>query len=255
MDDKHPDHGLDISEDQGVRYLHFGSEWVQGAMRIRRPWALELDYTRDMMAGLLLHEPPWPGHALLVGLGAGSLAKFLWRNLPATRTTVFEIDPRIPVLARHFFRLPEEDERLKIRIGDGAELMARSRRRHDLILVDGFDHEASAGALDSLAFYRDCRERMARDAVFVTNLFGDERGFRDAVARIEEAFAGRVLALPPCPGGNVIVIAVTGTAHAVPLAELRRRAETIRRESGLDLRPTLTRLRREKTLPDGILRL
>ena len=37
-----PKHSVDISEEAGVRYLHFGSDWVQGAMRIARPWALEL---------------------------------------------------------------------------------------------------------------------------------------------------------------------------------------------------------------------
>ena len=41
---------IDISEEAGVRYLHFGSDWVQGAMRIRKPDALELAYTREMMA-------------------------------------------------------------------------------------------------------------------------------------------------------------------------------------------------------------
>ncbi|HEX4943762.1 MAG TPA: spermidine synthase, partial [Usitatibacteraceae bacterium] len=29
-----------ISEERGVRHLHFGSTWVQGAMRIARPWSL-----------------------------------------------------------------------------------------------------------------------------------------------------------------------------------------------------------------------
>ena len=49
-------HGIEIevSEEAGVRYLHFGSDWVQGAMRIARPWSLELDYTREMMTCLLL---------------------------------------------------------------------------------------------------------------------------------------------------------------------------------------------------------
>jgi hypothetical protein len=41
---------IDISEQAGVRYLHFGSTWIQGAMRIARPWNLELEYTREMMA-------------------------------------------------------------------------------------------------------------------------------------------------------------------------------------------------------------
>jgi hypothetical protein len=40
----------------GVRSLHFGSHWIQGAMRIARPYALELDYTRDMMLALLLRS-------------------------------------------------------------------------------------------------------------------------------------------------------------------------------------------------------
>ena len=39
---KPPRHPVDISEEAGVRYLHFGSDWVQGAMRIARPWSLEL---------------------------------------------------------------------------------------------------------------------------------------------------------------------------------------------------------------------
>ena len=45
---------IEISEERGVRYLHFGSHWIQGAMRVARPWALELEYTRDMMLALLL---------------------------------------------------------------------------------------------------------------------------------------------------------------------------------------------------------
>lgn len=58
-----PRHSVDISEESGVRFLHFGSDWVQGAMRIARPWSLELSYTREMMASLLL-RPPGAGRAM-----------------------------------------------------------------------------------------------------------------------------------------------------------------------------------------------
>ena len=53
-----PGNSIDISEEDGVRSLHFGSEWVQGAMRVRRPYALELAYTREMAAGLILRAAP-----------------------------------------------------------------------------------------------------------------------------------------------------------------------------------------------------
>ena len=79
---------LEISEEAGVRSLHFGSEWIQGSMRIRRPFALELAYTREMMACLLLRpDADWPRRTLLIGLGAGSLAKYIYRHLPQTKIT------------------------------------------------------------------------------------------------------------------------------------------------------------------------
>ena len=111
---------VDISEEAGVRYLHFGSEWIQGAMRIARPWALELDYTREMMASLLLRaEPAWPRSVLLIGLGAASLTKFLYRHRPQAKLTVVEIEPSVVAAAQQFFKLPEDPKRLKIEIADG----------------------------------------------------------------------------------------------------------------------------------------
>ena len=78
---------IEVSEEAGVRYLHFGSRWVQGAMRLQRPWALELEYTRQMMAPLVMRPAAaWPRDVLIVGLGAASQLRFLWRHRPAART-------------------------------------------------------------------------------------------------------------------------------------------------------------------------
>ena len=49
---------ISFSEQDGIRYLHFGSRWVQGAMRISNPDALALAYIRDMMGWLMLLDPP-----------------------------------------------------------------------------------------------------------------------------------------------------------------------------------------------------
>ena len=94
---------IEVSEEGGVRYLHFSADWVQGAMRIQRPNSLELAYTREMMAGLLLRDPPWPKNALLIGLGAGSLVKYIYHKLPETRMTVVEIDQQVEIIARLHF--------------------------------------------------------------------------------------------------------------------------------------------------------
>lgn len=251
----HPRHDIDVSEEDGIRYLHFGSEWIQGAMRVRRPWSLELAYTREMMAGLLLHDAPWPRTALLIGLGAGSLTKFIWRNLPQTKMTVVEIHPQMPAVARQCFKLPEEDGRLKIRIADGADFVIRDKRHYDLILVDGFDHHARAGVLDTLPFYLNCRARLSDDGVLATNLFGQARGFKASVGRIEQAFDKRCMVFPTLDSGNAIAIAVEGKPVSRSLMELRSRAATLKTETTLNLAPTITRLQLSTPLPHGMLTL
>jgi len=243
---------IDISEDAGVRYLHFGSEWVQGAMRIRRPNALELAYTREMMAGLVLREADeWPASALVIGLGAASIARFLYHHCPATRIEVVEIEPRVVAAARQFFRLPPEDERFTIHVGDGARHVLERTERFDCILVDGFDRNARAGALDTAPFYLAARERLTERGLLAVNLFGRARGFRASVERIATAFDGRTVAFPSCDSGNVVAFGAVGEPVELPVAELRERARALKARTGLDLGPTVTRLEQAGSLPGG----
>lgn len=247
---------IQISESAGVRYLHFGSHWIQGAMRVARPWALELDYTREMMTALLLrHESAWPRSVLLIGLGSASLTKFLHRHRPAARLTVVEIEPEVIDVARQYFKLPDEDARLRIHLDDGAAFVAASEQRFDLILVDGFDENARTGMLDTLPFYLNCKARLSDSGLLVTNLLSKRKGVRKSLERIEEAFDGRALAFPSCDSGNVIAFAATGSPIAHGLGDLKTAARALKAETDLNLLPTLARLENSKRCPDGRLLL
>ena len=241
---------IDVSEEAGVRYLHFGSDWVQGAMRIARPFALELDYTREMMLPLLLRDADWPRRVLVIGLGAGSVLKFLWRHRPDAKFDVAEIDPRMESVARQYFRLPDDPARIRIRLVDGADLVASTRQRFDLILVDGFDADARAGRLDTLPFYLDARARLTADGLLCVNLLSRRRDFSRSVARLKEAFGGLAFAMPSCDSGNAIAL-----ASPVPLAStvdsLRTAAEELRTNTRLNLLPTLSRLAMFGAFPGG----
>ena len=231
---------IDISEEAGVRYLHFGSHWIQGAMRIARPWALELDYTRDMMVPLLLHpQRAWPKSVLQVGLGAASITKFFYRHRPRSKLVVVEISADVVTAAWQFFKLPDDAARLTIDIGDGHAYMAATRARFDLILVDGFDAKGRAGMLDTVPFYCNCRARLADDGMLVTNLLSRRRGATAGLERIREAFEERVLALPQCEAGNTIVLATAGAPIQATFDELRAAARALKADTGLDLLPTV----------------
>jgi spermidine synthase len=247
---------IDISEEGGVRYLHFGSDWIQGAMRIARPWALELDYTREMMAALLLRPgPEWPRRALLIGLGAASLTKFLYRHRPRTKLTVVEIEPAVVAAAHRFFKLPEDPQRLEIEIADGVAWLASSADTFDLILVDGFDADARAGALDTLPFYRACRAHLSESGLLSVNLLGRSRGFRASAERIKKAFDGRAMVFPSCDHGNAIAFAATGEPVDLPLGDLGLQAVALRKATGLNLLPTVARLAQWQSCPGGRLLL
>lgn len=234
---------VNIREEGGVRTLHLGTEWIQGAMRIARPWSLELEYTRDMMVGLLLRaDTRFPRKALLIGLGAGSLAKFLYRHFPLTALTVVEIDPQVVAVARQFFKLPDDPNRLHIIVDDGAEFIMNGGKQYDLIVVDGFDGQARAGLLSSLPFYQHCRARLTDNGIVVINLLSRGRDFKGNLERIHDAFDGRSYAMPPCGSGNVIAFAAAGDPVHLPVEDLRDSAQSLKERTGLNLLPAISRM-------------
>lgn len=247
-------HSIDISESKGVRYLHFGSEWVQGAMRIARPFALELAYTQEMLLALLLAATP-PQHCLLVGMGAASQLKFLHCHFPDTRFTVLEINPGVVAVAQQFFKLPDSP-RIEIIIDDAATWLAQQapRAKFDLILLDGFNAAGRTGALSGAAFYAGCRAALTATGVFSCNLLGNNRGFKANLGRIHKAFAGRKLHFSSADIGNVIALGVVGKTLKLPLETLRARALALKDKTGLDLRPAITHLQLTVALPDGCLK-
>lgn len=239
---------ITLSETDGVRYLHFGTEWVQGGMRIARPWSIELEYQRQMMAlGLLLPEPR---SVLQLGLGAAALTKFCWRHLPETEITVVEISPEVVATARQWFRLPADDERLSVVLGDAREALDTRRAwRADWLQVDLYDAAARGPVYDDEAFYRSCRRALARPGVASFNLFG--RSFDASFAAISAAFDSRALALPEVAEGNRIVLALTGPRVRVDFAAWYERAGELEARWRLPARRWLAGLRAVNDLADG----
>lgn len=236
---------IDIREEAGVRTLHFGSDWIQGAMRIARPWALELTYTREMMLSLLLHEqevPAFPQRVLQIGLGSASLTKFIHRYLPRSVQTIVEIDPAVRAAAQLFFKLPEESRQLKLVIDDGALFLQKPGPLFDLMLIDGFDENAKAGALETAPFYQCCRARLDAGGILAVNVVGGLRRLQHCARQLNLAFDRHTFTLPPCDSGNRIIFAFADAIPDLQFPLLRTRATVLKKMSGLDLLPSLARL-------------
>jgi spermidine synthase len=219
-----------LSESEGVRYLHLGTPWVQGAMRIRKPHAIELEYVQRMMAWLLLHDEAAleEGHAVQLGLGAGSITRFCHKVL-RWRTTAVEINPGVIGACRTWFHLPEDDERLSIVQADAGAFVRDEANAGcaNALCVDLYDHEAASPVLDDELFYRACRDLLADGGVMSVNLFGRDVSFSVSAHRIAKVFGDdHVAMLKPTREGNTIVLAWRG--FELPAREvLAERAQSL----------------------------
>lgn len=194
-----------------VRYLHLGTEWVQGSMRLDAPYDIELEYVQRMMAWLLFVEPARLKrfHAMQLGLGAGSLTKFCRKKLRVT-TTAIEINPGVLHACRGWFKLPAEDSKLRIVLADAAQEIRNPdwQGAVDALMVDLYDHEAAAPVLDSEDFYADCRRLLSENACMTVNLFGRASSYERSLEKIKAAFGEpAVWSFKPTREGNTVVLA------------------------------------------------
>ncbi len=223
---------VDVSEQDGVRSLHLGSRTVQSAMRIAAPNDLELAYTRSMMAFLLFH--PAPVRFLMIGLGGGSLAKYVYHRMPAARIAAVELNSQVVAAARSYFHLPADDDRLEVVIGEGGEYVAGHPDSADVLMVDGFDGAALAETLITQRFYDDCAAALGERGVLAVNLWGSDKNLDVYVQRIETSFDGLVLRLPSEKHGNVAVFGFKRSPCNPRWDDLRARAKVLEQAYGLE---------------------
>jgi len=202
---------VNFSDYGDVRFLHLGTEWVQGSMLRDAPYDIELEYVQRMMAGLLFMDATAVSkkHAMQLGLGSAALTKFCYKKL-RMKTTAIEINPQVITACRLWFKLPRDDLRLHVIEADAAEEIQNPRHQGsvDLLHVDLYDHEAAAPVLDSADFYADCRRLLSDEGVMTVNLFGRDSSYVHSLTKIAEAFGPEaVWAFRPTREGNTVVMA------------------------------------------------
>ncbi|ATH11724.1 MULTISPECIES: spermidine synthase [Delftia] len=202
---------VSVSDDGDVRHLHLGTPWIQGSMRIREPFEIELEYVQRMMGWLLFMEPASVAgrHAMQLGLGAAAITKFCHKKL-RMRTTAIELNPQVLAVCRSWFKLPPDSDTLRVVLADAAQEIRKSQwlGTVDALAVDLYDHDAAAPVLDSAEFYADCRNLLTEDGIMTVNLFGRTSSYERSLARMAEAFGEEAMwAFRPTREGNTVVLA------------------------------------------------
>ncbi|GGH50697.1 spermidine synthase [Comamonas phosphati] len=221
---------VSVSDDGEVRHLHLGTPWVQGSMRIKEPFEIELEYVQRMMGWLLFMEPASVArrHAMQLGLGAAAITKFCHKKL-RMKTTAIELNPQVLAVCRSWFKLPPDSDMLSVILADAAQEIKKPQWQGavDALAVDLYDHEAAAPVLDSAEFYADCRNLLTEDGIMTVNLFGRTSSYERSVEKMAQAFGSDALwFFRPTREGNTVVLAQR-TPRALDAGALQAACQTV----------------------------
>ncbi|WP_225721211.1 spermidine synthase [Candidatus Vallotiella sp. (ex Adelges kitamiensis)] len=248
-----------FSEKFGVRYLHFGTEWIQGAMRLKNPFDIEFEYVRQMMAWLLFLRPP--RRIVQLGLGVAALTKFCYKYFPHSHIDAVELNPEVIVAARSMFELPPDDQRLHV-LQINAWDFVNDCTNHGTIgvmQIDLYDQNGYGPTLDSIAFYRRCLACLRNPAILTVNLFGEHLNFARNMHHLRVVFGTRVIALPKLYEGNRVVLAFSGPALSIDWSFLVNRAQVIEKtyrlsaSNWIDALQMTTNAPHHRTLPNSLI--
>ena len=223
--------GVTLTEFKGVLFLHLGTDWIQGAMRLGKPYEIVLDYVQQMMIWILFNNRP--SHIVQLGLGSAALTKFCYHHFVEAKVTAVELNPEVIGICRSAFHLPEDDERLAVLHADAMEYIESKKYKNeiDILQVDLYDEKAAAPVFDSPEFYRSCADALTPEGILTVNIFGDESNRSGSIANMQDCFDS-VVWLPEVDGGNLVVLAFK-KSPALDFTELYRRAEIIRKQTKL----------------------
>jgi len=238
------DHPVQVTDEDGVRSLRFGTEERQSSIDLLRPWELQLAYTRWMATALLLH--PQPESFLVIGLGGGALPHFLLHHHPDARIDIVEKEELVIELAHDAFLLPHQQEGLQIFHQD-AQTFLRSAQpdSYHVAFLDIFGPSCMAPALLDPALYREMVACLHPDGVMAVNVWsGDQSLYEQAVRAAWEGCEGRLLRMQIKRRSNVILLGFAGDISRTTLRSARKRNADFQQRYGIDFSPFLTRLRR-----------
>ena len=226
-------HRITVSDEGSVRYLKLDNYW-QSALDRGQPRRTVFAYADYMHMPLIF--VPQPKHALMIGLGGGTVPSRYVTDYPSLTMDVAELDPQVVATARGYFAV-EINDRFRVTARDGRLHLRLSTTPYDIILIDAYLKDTIPFHLATREFFALARARLAPGGSLAMNIIGaldgpDSRLFRAMYKTISQVFRTvYVFAVDlgaygsPSSLRNIIVVATD--EPALPADEMRRRARAL----------------------------
>jgi spermidine synthase len=204
-------------DDAGLRVLRFEHRGArQSIARPGDPTYLGFAYTHVAFSGLALASEVQ--RILIVGLGGGTMPKFLHHYYPNATIDVVDIDPDVVRVAKEYFDF-REDARVHAHVGDGRRFVESVKTPYDVVFLDAFGTHNVPPSLTTLEFLRAVRHSVKPDGVVIANIWARPSNplYDSMVRTYQEAF------------DSLYILGVPGTSNRIVLALPRK--ETLDRRT------------------------
>ncbi len=221
----------------------------QGGIKIDAPDQLLFEYTRISFLGLA-HLEKLPTSALFVGLGVGSMPRFMAKHFPATTIEVAEIDPAVLKLAKQYFFFAEgggmEGGGMTVKVEDGRQyIKRRAKQGYDIIFLDAYQGDTIPFHLTTREFLREVQAKLNSGGVVVANILSPKRNkFFTAMLKTYGTEFAHTTVYQGKESGNYIFIA--GDREVDPVV-VHGKAREIQEAGGLGF--DLAAIGREQRIP------
>lgn len=194
---------IQVYDDSERRYLHFGTDTEQTCILKRDPAQLQYDYTRAMLIPLLYMDNP--KRALLLGLGAGSMAHCLKQHYPQMKITAVELRATVIDIAQRYFQLMPS-KKLQL-VADNALnfLQQQEPQKAELILSDLYGADDVDYSQLSADYLDLCLHHLHPQGWLVLNCWQHHRNQRDWINALNERFG--YIAECTTQAGNWVILA------------------------------------------------
>jgi spermidine synthase len=217
-----------VTELAGIRYLHVGSlRHRSSALDPDDPLRHVYGYTALMM--LSLGYVDQPRDVLMVGLGGGTMPRWLRAHYPEARIVNVEFDPEVVRIAKEYFDFVP-DENMEVVIKDARRWLRTTDQRFDLILLDAFHGGYIPFHLTTREFLIMVREHLKPGGAVCANTWVSQSLAERESATYQAVFDGFHHYLGGHTANRIIVARPDGLPGT---AELKERLAAVQRERAL----------------------